>query len=84
MTLLVAVPPNLPGLVASINPAVRVGGASKIFSFAWLFGVSPNLTLLVFTFSLQLHVVCHISGRVLITLFGVPGQRDVRGEQRKR
>ena len=30
----------MPGLVASINPGIDVGGAAKIFDFAWLFGVS--------------------------------------------
>ena len=40
VTILVTVPPNLPGLIASVNPTVEIGGAFKIFDFAWLFGVS--------------------------------------------
>ena len=46
VTILVTVPPNLPGLIASINPAVQIGGAFKIFDFAWLFGVSRSLYVL--------------------------------------
>ena len=36
---MVTVPPNLPGLISSINPKIDVGGAIKVFDFAWLFGV---------------------------------------------
>ncbi|KAJ8469804.1 hypothetical protein ONZ51_g8748 [Trametes cubensis] len=36
--ILLSVPPNMPGLISSINPKISVGGAIKIFDFAWLFG----------------------------------------------
>ncbi|KAI0674670.1 NCS1 nucleoside transporter family [Trametes maxima] len=39
LTMLLAVPPNMPGLIASVNPAVHIGGVIKVFRFAWLFGV---------------------------------------------
>lgn len=39
--MLLAVAPNLPGLVASVNSSVRVGAISRVFDFAWLFGVRP-------------------------------------------
>ena len=32
----------MPGLIASINTNINVGGAIKIFDFAWLFGVSSS------------------------------------------
>ncbi|KAI0703260.1 NCS1 nucleoside transporter family [Earliella scabrosa] len=38
VTLLLVVPPNIPGLITSVNTAVNVDGASKVFKFAWLFG----------------------------------------------
>ncbi|KAI1797159.1 NCS1 nucleoside transporter family [Ganoderma leucocontextum] len=38
VAILLSVPPNLPGLIASINPKIDVGGTTKIFDFAWLFG----------------------------------------------
>ena len=38
--MLATVPPLLPGLINSINTNIPVGGAVKIFSFAWLYGVS--------------------------------------------
>ncbi|KAI0649150.1 NCS1 nucleoside transporter family [Trametes meyenii] len=38
VAILVSVPPNMPGLISSINPKIDVGGAMKIFDFAWLFG----------------------------------------------
>ncbi|KAH9945441.1 NCS1 nucleoside transporter family [Epithele typhae] len=43
VTILVSVPPNLPGLINSINPKIAVGGATKVFSFAWLFGFFVSL-----------------------------------------
>ena len=43
VTVLVTVPPNLPGLIASVNPTIQIGGTFKIFDFAWLFGVSCSL-----------------------------------------
>ena len=39
VAILLSVPPNLPGLISSINPKINVGGAIKIFDFAWIFGV---------------------------------------------
>ena len=40
VTLLCSVTPNLPGLINSINPKIPVGGAVRVFDFAWIFGVS--------------------------------------------
>jgi NCS1 family nucleobase:cation symporter-1 len=39
LALLISVPPNLPGLINSITPTIKVGGAVHLFDFAWLFGV---------------------------------------------
>jgi NCS1 family nucleobase:cation symporter-1 len=39
LALVVSVPPNLPGLVASIAPLVDVGRIKHVYDFAWLFGV---------------------------------------------
>ncbi len=41
VTLILAVAPNLPGLIASISPAIKsqIGNAYRIFDIAWLFGV---------------------------------------------
>ena len=36
--MILAVPPLLPGLINSINPNIRIGGASNLFNIAWLFG----------------------------------------------
>ncbi|KAM5535975.1 hypothetical protein V8D89_010415 [Ganoderma adspersum] len=44
VAILLSVPPNMPGLIASINPKIDVGGAIKIFDFAWLFGFFVALT----------------------------------------
>lgn len=39
LAILVAVPPNMPGLIASINPKIDVGkGGAYVFNFAWIFG----------------------------------------------
>jgi len=38
LAILISVPPNLPGLINSINPAIKVGEAIHLFDFAWLFG----------------------------------------------
>ncbi|KZP30106.1 NCS1 nucleoside transporter family [Athelia psychrophila] len=39
LALLISVPPNLPGLVSSINTSIYVGsGATHLFDIAWLFG----------------------------------------------
>ncbi|KAG9103519.1 hypothetical protein FRC06_010201 [Ceratobasidium sp. 370] len=41
LALVVSVPPNLPGLINSINPKVSVGaGAQHLYSIAWLLGFS--------------------------------------------
>jgi NCS1 family nucleobase:cation symporter-1 len=40
LALLLTVPPLFPGLINSINPAIRIGGAIHLFDIAWLFGVS--------------------------------------------
>jgi NCS1 family nucleobase:cation symporter-1 len=44
LAILISVPPNLPGLISSINPAINVGSAVNLFDFAWLFGVGLNFT----------------------------------------
>lgn len=38
LALIIAVPPLLPGLINSINPKISIGGASRLFDIAWLFG----------------------------------------------
>ncbi|KAH8115076.1 cytosine-purine permease [Phellopilus nigrolimitatus] len=38
LALLVSVPPNLPGLISSINTSIKVGGSVHVFDIAWLFG----------------------------------------------
>ncbi|KAL5635897.1 hypothetical protein ACGC1H_004636 [Rhizoctonia solani] len=41
LALLVSVPPNLPGLIHSINPKINVGlGGQHLYSIAWLLGFS--------------------------------------------
>ncbi|KAG8717858.1 hypothetical protein FRC08_006500 [Ceratobasidium sp. 394] len=41
LALVVSVPPNLPGLINSINPKISVGaGAQHLYSIAWLLGFS--------------------------------------------
>ncbi|TBU38119.1 NCS1 nucleoside transporter family [Dichomitus squalens] len=44
VAILLSVPPNMPGLISSINPKIAVGGAMKIFDFAWIFGFTVALT----------------------------------------
>lgn len=48
LALLISVPPNLPGLINSITPAIKVGGTVHLFDFAWLFGVGLIFKLLFF------------------------------------
>ncbi|KAI0787767.1 cytosine-purine permease [Fomes fomentarius] len=43
VTILVSVPPNLPGLISAVNPKIRIGGATKLFSFAWIFGFTVSV-----------------------------------------
>jgi len=38
LAILVSVTPNLPGLISSINPDIKVGGAIYLFDIAWLLG----------------------------------------------
>ncbi|KZT61455.1 NCS1 nucleoside transporter family [Calocera cornea HHB12733] len=38
LALLVSVPPNLPGLINAINPAIEVGGGVYPYDIAWLLG----------------------------------------------
>jgi len=38
LAILISVPPNLPGLINSINPKIPVGGAVFLFDIAWIFG----------------------------------------------
>lgn len=40
--MLVTVVPTFPGLINSINPAINVGYASRLFDIAWLYGVSSR------------------------------------------
>lgn len=40
IALLCSVTPNLPGLIASINPRIKVGQIGLMFNIAWLYGVS--------------------------------------------
>ncbi|KAL0952723.1 hypothetical protein HGRIS_006956 [Hohenbuehelia grisea] len=42
LALLVSVPPNMPGLIASINPKIAVGPIVHLFDIAWLYGVRPS------------------------------------------
>ena len=42
LAVLVTVVPTFPGLVKSINPAINVGYASRLFDIAWMYGVSPK------------------------------------------
>ena len=35
-----SVPPTFPGLIRSINPKIKIGGAEFLFDVAWMFGVS--------------------------------------------
>ena len=43
LAIVVSVPPNLPGLVASIGPLVDVGRIGYVYNFAWLFGVRSHV-----------------------------------------
>jgi NCS1 family nucleobase:cation symporter-1 len=45
LAILISVPPNLPGLINSITPTIKVGGAVHLFDLAWLFGVSLLFTI---------------------------------------
>lgn len=47
LALLLSVPPNLPGLINSINPKIDVGGGVFVFDVAWMFGVSFLHTLTI-------------------------------------
>ncbi|KAI0795805.1 cytosine-purine permease [Abortiporus biennis] len=38
LAIIVSVPPNLPGLINSINPKIKVGGAVFLFDIAWILG----------------------------------------------
>ncbi|EMD34046.1 hypothetical protein CERSUDRAFT_117553 [Gelatoporia subvermispora B] len=38
LAILISVPPNLPGLINSINPKIPVGNAAHLFDFAWIWG----------------------------------------------
>jgi len=38
LALLLAVPPLMPGLIHSVNPAIKIGGAIRLFDVAWMFG----------------------------------------------
>jgi hypothetical protein len=49
LAILISVSPNLPGLINSINPTIKVGGAIHLFDFAWLFGVSFMFVILPFS-----------------------------------
>ncbi|KAJ3529036.1 hypothetical protein NM688_g7911 [Phlebia brevispora] len=38
LTMLVTIPPLMPGLINSINPKISAGGATHLFDIAWLYG----------------------------------------------
>ncbi|KIN95575.1 hypothetical protein M404DRAFT_1007353 [Pisolithus tinctorius Marx 270] len=38
LAILVTVGPTMPGLINSINPAVRIGNATHLFDIAWMYG----------------------------------------------
>ncbi|KAI6101745.1 permease for cytosine/purines, uracil, thiamine, allantoin-domain-containing protein [Pisolithus croceorrhizus] len=38
LSILVTVGPTMPGLINSINPAVRIGNATRLFDIAWMYG----------------------------------------------
>lgn len=42
LAIAISVPPNMPGLISSINPKIDVGGGAYVFNFAWIFGVRPR------------------------------------------
>ena len=44
VALVVSVPLNIPGLIASINPLIDVGRIKHVYDFAWLFGVRSHVT----------------------------------------
>ncbi|EJD55098.1 cytosine-purine permease [Auricularia subglabra TFB-10046 SS5] len=44
VALLVAVPPNLPGLVSAINPKINVGGGIYLFNIAYILGFTLAAT----------------------------------------
>ena len=46
LAILVSVPPNMPGLINSINPKIGTGGIVRVFDLAWIFGVSDPLVIL--------------------------------------
>jgi len=49
LALLASVPPNLPGLIHSINPAIPVDGAVFVFDIAWIFGFTVASTVYYLT-----------------------------------
>ncbi|KAH9948616.1 cytosine-purine permease [Amylocystis lapponica] len=44
LAILFSVPPNMPGLINSINPKIYVGNATHLFDFAWIFGFTVAST----------------------------------------
>jgi nucleobase:cation symporter-1, NCS1 family len=37
--MLCAIATDMAGLINSINPSIKVGGAARLFDLAWLYGV---------------------------------------------
>ncbi|KAI0926219.1 hypothetical protein AcW1_008440 [Taiwanofungus camphoratus] len=44
LAIVCSVPPNFPGLINSINPKIKVGAATHVFDFAWIFGFTVAST----------------------------------------
>ncbi|TBU26191.1 permease for cytosine/purines, uracil, thiamine, allantoin-domain-containing protein [Dichomitus squalens] len=44
VAIMFSVPPNMPGLISSINPKIAVGSALKFYDFACIFGFAVALT----------------------------------------
>lgn len=45
--MLCAIATDMAGLINSINPSIKVGGAARLFDLAWLYGVRRILRLLL-------------------------------------
>lgn len=76
--MLVSVAPTLPGLINSINPSIKVGGAVYVFDIAWLFGVRIPLLLLpsyrFFANGVDLDLVLCGFWSLLDSVYFVPGE----------
>ena len=85
LAILCSVPPTMPGLINSINPKIKVGGAVHLFDNAWIFGVSPLLTVIRYSTDIELvflsnffHETVHRRVYCVLHHFDtLPRQRDV-------